>query len=151
MKHVLAGASALVLALLAGCATTQTPATVANDVALEAQSLSAVIPQLTAAGVVVPVKATDALADLHNVAALIAATDSVGAAQPLVIRVEQDVNAFVGAMAGMPLPPPIPTVLQAAVVLLPIIESEVNLVVPAKAAPSGMSPAQARLVLAGAR
>jgi hypothetical protein len=67
--------------------------------------------------------------------------------------IEADVNALVASLAGLPLPPPAPTVLQAAEVLLPVVEAAVGLILPQPpvTARAAMTAAEARLVLKGAR
>jgi hypothetical protein len=95
---------------------------------------------------------TDAIGNMQVVGkALADAATSITAAQPLVQQIETDVNAVVDAVAMLPLPPALSAVFQAAMVLLPIIESAVNLSVPApvaaKAKAAGMSPDEARAIL----
>lgn len=147
--------SAAAMMTLAACATSPTPATVANDVALIAAGYRGVLPQIgTLAGVTPAIVATagHAIADLQAAAAAFAGAD-VTTEQSLVRRIEADVNAVVTALAGLSLPTPISTVVQAAQVLLPIVEIDVGLIAPSAATLgiSGLTPAQARAVLAGAR
>jgi hypothetical protein len=95
-----------------------------------------------------------AIAGLKSVATALANATNQSQAQPLVQQIETDLNAIVGALAGLPLPPQISVALQAAAILLPVIETAVNLAVsqipgtPATAAI--LSPDQARLILKGA-
>lgn len=76
---------------------------------------------------------------------------STTAAQPLVQKIEADVNAVVDAVALLPLPPAIAAIFQAATILLPIIEASVGLMITpaaaAKAKAVRMSPDEARAVL----
>lgn len=147
-------ASAFSVAALTGCATHPTPASVANDVSLIASGYRSVLPQIgTIAGITpaIVAKAGQAIADLQAAAAAFASADAAAVQKTLVQRIEADVNAVVAVLAGLPLPAPISTILQAALVLLPIIEASVGIVAPAAAAPGGMSPSQARLALAAAR
>lgn len=132
-------------AALAGCATGSpvTPASVTADIVLIANSLAGVLGQVK--GVVVPTAVTDALADLQAVAKAIGAADTVAAAQPLVLRVEADVNAVAGAVAAIPGPMQIWA--SDAVILLPVLESAVNLLVPASVGAGERTPYQARAEL----
>jgi len=68
-------------------------------------------------------------------------------AQPVVSRVEADVNAVIAVLAGLPLPAPLPTVLEAASVLLPIIEAAVGMTTLVGITPATMTPRQARAAL----
>jgi hypothetical protein len=93
-----------------------------------------------------------ALGSVQSVATALAKVTDKAAAQPLVTKLETYVNAFVSAAAGIPLlPPSIQLALQAASILLPVIEVAVGLVLPSapKASAATMTPAQARLVLKG--
>ena len=142
-------------ALLAGCATGQTAsqvtAQVLTDINLEASGLANALPLLTAAKGIpaaIVAKAQAIIARIQVAAASMSAQVTSAQAQATVTQIETDVNAVVGLLAGMPLPPAISGVLQAAVVLLPLIEAGVGLAVPVGAAPSAMSAAQARMVLA---
>lgn len=150
-RHFLASAGALAgIAALAGCATGSPPlAQVVADVQTIASGLSGAIEKLPP-GIIpggTPSVITAALADLQAVAASIGAADTAAAAQPLVQRVAVDVNVVVGALASLPLPAPVSTAFQAAMVLLPVIEAAVGMMVPAGATPGAMTPAQARVVL----
>ena len=94
--------------------------------------------------------ATTLLAEAIGVAKSISASLTATAAQPLVRQVEADVNAAIQALASLSLPKSVSAVLQAAQVLLPVIETAVGLMVPAAATPNAMSPAQARAILKAA-
>jgi len=97
-----------------------------------------------------------AVADLQVAAAALAQASTAGAAQPIVQQVEGDVNALVGALAGIQWPPEqksIATALAAAQVLVPVIESAVGMVTAATQKPAtsaAMSPDAARAILLGA-
>lgn len=155
-RHLLTAASAIVpAALLAGCATgktaSQVTAQVLTDINLEASGLANALPLLTAAkgiSAAIVSKAQAIIARIQVAAASMTATVTSAQAQATVTQIETDVNAVVALLAGMPLPPAISGVLQAAVVLLPLIEAGVGLAVPVGATPSAMSAAQARMVLA---
>lgn len=138
--------------LLAGCATGQTPsqvtAQVLTDINLEASGLANALPLMTTLPAATKTQAAALIAKVQAAAATMSAAVSKAAAQATVTQIETDVNALVGLLAGMPLPPQVSGVLQAAVVLLPIIEAGVGMAVPVGAAPGAMSPAQARLTLA---
>ncbi|MGH6714580.1 MAG: hypothetical protein ACREDC_00150 [Bradyrhizobium sp.] len=152
-RRALFGATAIAALALAGCANgSPTLATVAVDVKTIANGLSGALANLPPG--TVPASKSPivqaALADLAVVAAGISSADSAAAAQPMILRVETDVNAVVGILSSMPLPAPLPAVFQAAMVLLPVVEAGVGMAVPVGAAPSRMSPSEARAVLAGA-
>jgi hypothetical protein len=97
-----------------------------------------------------------AIASVVTVANALSGATSTNSAQPLVQQLEGDVNAVVDALAGLPLPAEIELPLQAAAVLLPVIETAVGLAisqVTASArlrATAPMSAAQARAILTGA-
>jgi hypothetical protein len=130
-------------------------ANAATDAALIADGLAAVDVQLGNLGVIDPKTMTvigSALGSVQSVATALAKVTDKAAAQPLVTKLETYVNAFVSAAAGIPLlPPSIQLALQAASILLPVIEVAVGLVLPSapKASAATMTPAQARLVLKG--
>ena len=101
-------------------------------------------------------KVQTAIAAIVTVANGLSGATSTNTAQPLVQQLEGDVNAVVDALAGLPLPAEIELPLQAAAVLLPLIETAVGMVVSqvtsaAKMrATTPMTPAQARALLIGA-
>ena len=92
-----------------------------------------------------------AIAGLKTVAVALGGATTQSQAQPLVMQIETDLNAIVGALAGLPLPPQIATAIQAAAILLPVLEIAVNLAIsqvkPLTA--SAITPDQARLILKG--
>lgn len=156
-RHFLALAPSVALG---GCLTgpDQAIATVANDAKLIASGLQGVLVQLgnlNVAGLTPAILATvgSAVTNLQAVADAIAGVATNAAAQPLVQKIETYVNTIVSALAVLPLPPPISTALQAAAILLPIIEAAVGMVLPASTARAAkglaLTPDQARLVLAG--
>ena len=111
------------------------------------------IPGLTATTIG---KVQTAIAAIVTVANGLSGATSTNTAQPLVQQLEGDINAVVDALAGLPLPAEIELPLQAATVLLPLIETAVGMVVSqvtsaAKMrATTPMTPAQARALLIGA-
>jgi hypothetical protein len=147
---------ALAAAPLAACAGVSLQ-TVASDVSIIADGMKGVLVQLGALSIpgLTPqlmAQIGGYVADLQSVAAVISGTSSVDAAKPLVAQVETLVNAIVGALAVLPLPPPISTALQAAAILLPVIEMALGMVTGQPKAKAGaMSADQARMVLRGAR
>jgi hypothetical protein len=146
-RHVLTGTSILFVAALIECAqSSDVPATVATDAGLIASGLAGSFKDASA----VPGAIVAALADLASAAQVLADADTIASAQPLVQRVEADVNAVVTAVGALPLPADAASALQAAQVLLVVIEAGVNLVVTARGARAAMTPDQARLVLAAA-
>jgi len=146
-RHVLTGTSILFVAALIGCAqSSDVPATVATDAGLIASGLAGSFKDISA----VPGAMVAALTDLASAAQVLADADTIASAQPLVQRVEADVNAVVTAVGALPLPANAASALQAAQVLLVVIEAGVNLAVTASGARAAMTPEQARLVLAAA-
>lgn len=141
--------------LLSACSTgqsaSQVTAQVLTDINLEASGLANALPMLAAQHSIPPATVGQAealVAKVQAAAATMSATVTSAQAQATGTQIETDVNGLVSLLAGMPLPPAISGVLQAAVVLLPIIEAGVGMVVPVGASPSAMSAAQARMVLA---
>lgn len=146
-RHLLIATPAL---LLAGCVTGNTAlATVAQDVATIASGLLGVLPNLPANIIPSATMAAvgAAVADLQSLASQVSSAASTTAAQPIVKQVETDVNTIVNALAAFPIPAPFSTAIQAAAVLLPIIEVAVGFVVPASAVRGAMTPDQARAAL----
>jgi hypothetical protein len=149
------------LTLLAGttaltaCVSNTTLDAIASDITDIAQGFLGVTPIIAA----IPGLASSALAsisdavgNLQQIAEKVRQAVSTIAAQPLVQQVETNLNAIIAVLANVPaLPPVIQVVLQAATILLPLIEAAVNLVIPprlaARAAATHMSPDQARAVL----
>jgi len=118
-------------------------ATVAQDVATIAAGLQGALQNIPN----VPPAVATALADLSKEAAALSAASSQTGQQSVVKTVEADLNAVVAAAGSLPLPPPAGTAIQAAEVLLPVIEAGVNLVAGVSAPINGMTPAEARLIL----
>jgi len=146
-RDVLTSTSILFVAALIGCASSSdVPATVATDAGLIASGLAGSFKDISG----VPGAIMAALTDLADAAQALADADTIASAQPLVQRVEADVNTVVAAVGALPLPANATSALQAAQVLLVVIEAGVNLVVTAGAARAAMTPEQARLVLAAA-
>lgn len=94
--------------------------------------------------------------ELQKFAATVAASASTGAAASTVKQIENVVNALVQAASNLPLPPPIPSILMAASVVLPTLEALVGLLIPAAprpriaSAPAAMTPAEAEAILTAA-
>lgn len=135
----------------------KTLATVAADANLIAGGLKGVLAQLGPLNIpgldtAILGKAATAIAGIQTVAASLTGVTSTAAAQPLVQKIESYVNVVVSALASLPLPPPISTAIQAAAILLPIIEIAVGLAVPASAAKASpaMDANMARVILSGA-
>jgi hypothetical protein len=130
---------------------TPTVATISADVGLVAGGLqnalkaAAAVPDLNIPTDTLNI-AQASLAGLQGTAQSIAGASSVAAAQPMVQQVETYVNAFVGAVSAVPgLPDNVRAYLQAANVLLPVIEIAVNMAVPV---PAAANADQARSALA---
>lgn len=142
---------------VAGCQVpaSQTISNVVSDVQIIGDGLQGVfaqLGQLSLPALTPSIMSTvgNAITNLQKVAAALGAVNTTAAAQPLVKKIETYVNAVVSALAMLPLPPPISTAIQAAAILLPIIETAVGLAIPQTPKASSMSPAQARMVLLGA-
>jgi hypothetical protein len=124
--------AASALTPLGACSTFQQVASVvASDTLTIANGLTGVLAQLGTYSFVPAAlisKVGVYIADVKSVATSLQ-TASASSATALVQQVETDVNAVVSALAGLPLPAPISTALQAASVLLPVIEAAVGLVV----------------------
>ncbi len=150
-RTLLAGAASLAATSLAACAVgTPTPTAVASDVNLIATAFAAMLPTLASIpGISAPTTTSvnQAIGDLQVAATAIVAAATIAAAQPVVSRVETDVNAVIVVLAGLPLPAPIPSVLEAASVLLPIIETAVGMTTLVGITPAAMTPTQARAAL----
>lgn len=143
---------------LAGCATIGqpvTPASVSGQVKLIANGLAGLPAALASAGTVIPASAVtvlqNAATDVSAVADAIVSVDRP-AATSLLVRIEADVNAGLGVLSSVPLPPPAQQIVQALHVLLPFIEATITGIAPQLGAePGGMSHARAETVLRSAR
>lgn len=144
----LGAAAALALASCNTAQVDQALAQAASDAQQIAAALKAILPNI---GTVVGIspdkvaKAGQIIADIQSAAAAISSASSASAALPSVQQLEQDVNAVVSVLAGLPLPPPVGPALQAASILLPVIEAAVGIVVPQAPEPGTVD--QARGVL----
>lgn len=161
MKRRLFAMTLLASSALAGCATGGKISFVsaAKDVATIAQAFATIIPQVGALGNVPQstlTTLTGYVNDLAAAAKTLASAGSADDARTTVEKVETYVNAFIGIAAGLPLPPPFPTYLAAAAVLLPVLEAAVGLVTGSANAPAAkraaagapaMVPEQARAML----
>lgn len=132
-------------------------AQVVSDVSLIARGIGQIVPQVMSFTSLTPTGVAaiqQAAADIAMVADQIKSVTSIAAAQPWVQKLETYLNTIVTILAAMPLPPQISVALQAATVLLPVIEMLVGLLTNINPAAGrfqtgAMSPDQARLVLAG--
>jgi len=129
--------------------------TVVSDVNLIASAFQNILPQIAAANGITPdMEATisAAITDLQTIATELRTTHGLNEAQPLVKQVEDDLNVIILNIGKLhTIPTSIAVVLQAASVLLPVIENAVALQVPPKVAlratSSRMTTDQARSVL----
>lgn len=154
-----AGGFIACLPFLDACTTSQVAAALpqyAQDATTIANGLEVALTQLKTVNGVPPATLTQIggyITDMQSVAAAISNAASASAALPSVQQLEADVNGAVSAAAalGSLLPPPVSTALQAAAVLLPVVETGVGLVVNAVKPTTGatMTPAQARGILNG--
>lgn len=139
---------------LGGCATVaqnidSTLKRIVDDTDTLAKGLSALVPSLSSvAGLSSETQAliSATVLNVQTVADQVGAVSSVASAKPLVEKIETYVNTIVGALAalGPALPTPVSTILQAASILLPIIEIAVGIAVPAAAAKPGLDADWAR-------
>lgn len=140
---------------LAGCNVPDaTVAQVSSDVSAIASSLQQVLGQIgSVSGVSAATVSTvgTAVADIQALATAISGAASVAVQKPLVQRLEGYVGAVVAALVPLSavLPPPIPQVVMAVSILLPIVEAAVGMILPAQAtaARPAMSSDQARVLL----
>jgi hypothetical protein len=146
-------AAVAVAGMLTACAG-QNAAQVTQLAATDAQTLAAGLQaELPAIESVPGVSASTvslvkvALSDLQTEAAALSTSLTTTEAQPVVQKIEADVNAVVQAASGLPgIPPAVTSVLQAADVVLPIIEESVGLITNVVGSPA-MGPAQALVIL----
>jgi hypothetical protein len=155
----------LALGLLA-CSSTLTPqqeiAQAASDVALITSGLKAALPLVASATKIDPAteaKVSAALGDLASLSNQLAAAATQSQAQDIVTQVETDVNSVVTSLGSVQgLPPNVSQILQAAAVLLPTVETVLNMSVlpapvvptPAPAVAPPLTPQQAIQVLVNA-
>lgn len=138
--------------VLNGCASGSfTPAQAAADLSTLATGLSGAWKQINALpNMVVPVAVdtavTNAFSALSKASSDLAASLTQTSAQSAVLQAEGAVNTIVADLSALPgIPPNIQLIFQAASVLLPVIETAVGFIVPAKA--GSMTPEDARMVL----
>jgi hypothetical protein len=151
------GALTLGLGACASQPVDTTLATVAADVNTIAAGLKGVLTQLgtmSIAGLTPAIVSTvgTAIANIQSVAAAVSTATTTAAVQPLVQKIETYLNAVISALAAILLRPPISTALQAAAILLPVVEAAIGLVtnaVPMQMGASAMTADQARLILRG--
>jgi hypothetical protein len=127
-----------------------------SDVTLIANGVSSLLPTIgSIAGLSDTVKSTIQLAidGIREVANQIKGVTSTAAGQPWIQKLETYLNAIVSALSMLPLPPQVSVILQAATVLLPILETIVGLLTnltpaTARVQSGAMSPDAARAALA---
>lgn len=146
-------------ALAGGCTLTvdQVVATASAYVNLIAASLPSTLKQLVALNVpwLTPDKvsvANAAIAGFQGVATSLGQASTQAAAQPLIQKLELHLTTFLSALPVALLPPPFGTIVSAAIILLPVIYTMVNLAVPTQLpAPTvSLTTDQAATVLAPA-
>lgn len=150
------------VAMLVGCAgtTSVTPYQVITDantliVALKTstQALAAQVPPAIPADQAARIEGL--LEQAQVLTNSLSGSTAATAAAPVVQQIETDLNGVVTTLAGMHLPAPYGTYVQAAAVLLPVLEAFVTSVSGAPVhpvaatAPGGMTPDHARLILGG--
>ncbi len=136
---------------VAACSTTGslTPTTVATDITLIADGLATTFANIQ---FTLPAAVMTALADLKVEAAAIVSAETTAAAQPIVQRVVTDVTAVATAtLSLLPAGSSAITVIQAALALLPGLETAVQLFTAAKSGvAAGIAPNAARAILKSA-
>lgn len=146
-------AVAPMLFLVVACTATQVSSALqaaASDANIIATGLKADLPAIATIQGVSPatVASIGALvADIQTISSTITAASSATTALPSVQQLEADFNGIASALSALPLPPQVASVLQAASVLLPLIEMSVGLVVSPRA--ESMTPDAARAILLG--
>jgi hypothetical protein len=97
-----------------------------------ADGLAGILPALGAVAGIDPKVVAEVggyIANIEALATAIAGASTRGAAQPLITQIEGYVNAILGVLVMVPLPPPLPMILQAAAVAVPIIEGLLGMAV----------------------
>lgn len=152
-RSILAGCSALALAGCAGLSPAQIARQAVTDLGLIANGFAAGTPELASITGISAATLTSVSALFGKAQALaagISATVTAETAKPVVQQIEAYFGEALTLLGDLLLPPPFSTVLTALNVLLPVVEAAVGLPVPVGAALGGMTPAQARAVLASA-
>lgn len=155
-RNLLATAVPLVVLGLAGCSsTTTTPAQIVTDVQNAVSALASsfhtiiqqapnAVPAATAATI------TSALAQASSVLGSLSTNLAANVAAPVVQQVEQAINTVISAAAAVPLiPAPFSTALEAAAVVLPVIEAWVNSILPAPTPAPAALNARAKFAASG--
>jgi hypothetical protein len=155
-KRAAAGVSVLALLAVSACAgesAQQIAQSVLTDTSTIASAFQAEMPAIEAIQGVPAAdvtKAQAALADLQTVTGTLNTSLTATAAQPIIERVVADVEAFNAAVLPFVGGTPVASVLEAANVLMPVIEIAVGLSAPAGAAANALTPDEARVVLQAA-
>lgn len=155
-RNLLATAVPLVVLGIAGCSsTTMTPAQVVTDaqnaISALANAFKAVLAQAPNA---VPANTAatinSALAQAASVLGSLSTSLTATQAAPIVQQVESAINTVITAAAAVPLiPPPFSLALEAAAVVLPILEAFVNSVLPAPTPAPAALAARAKMAASG--
>jgi hypothetical protein len=168
LRHALYALPIAALLALPGCTSTGAPLVTPEQVVVDignmipalqttVQTLSTQTPPIISPPVAAQIQGL--LTQAKTLDANLSANMTATASAPVIQQIETDLNGVVTALAGLPIPPPYSTYVQAAAVLLPVVEAFVTSVIPtpapapapAVAAKAGaMTPDQARLVLEGA-
>ncbi len=154
LKTAVALPLAGILANCAGQTLASISAQAATDINLIGSGLASSLPALAQSGLVSGSALVTVQSDVAKVASIASAVSSAtsqSTGQNAVQQIETLVNGVVSTLAGLSLPAPFGPALNAAEVLLPVVEVAVGLVtanLTAAMAPNAMTPDQARLVLA---
>lgn len=148
---LLAACAALPLAACAGVTPAQLASDAVTDLGLIANGFTALLPEVSgitglSSGAVASIE--NFLSEAKTTASNVSATITQAAALPVVQQIETYFQEALNLLGVVSLPAPFSTVITALKVLLPVVEAAVGLTAPVGAAPGGMTPAQARAVLA---
>jgi hypothetical protein len=155
-KRAIVGVSVIALLAVSACAgqtAAQVTQTLLTDTTTMAAALKAEMPAIQAVQGIPAAnvaQAQAALADLQSVAGMLNTSMTTTAAQPVIQKIVADVTTFNDAVLPFAGATPVAGILEAANVLLPVLEVAVNLVSPVGAAANSMTPDQAVAVLKAA-
>ena len=147
----------IAMAALSACSTatvSSVSATVVSDVNLIGSALQTALPSLQILTGLNTTQASSVIPKVESIiglAATFTTTVAQNTAQTIVTQINADFAALETALAGLPLPPNVSTVMAAIGVLLPVIDVAIGLAAPAMASPGRMTPDEARVALRAAR
>lgn len=144
------GAAFFIAACANGTVTLGSFASEADDIATGLAAAAADLRQGNLLSAAQLTQMDNALSAVQAASSAVARAANAEAAQPEVAQLVAGVNAMVAALSEVPsLPAPVPEILTAADVMLPVLEASVGLAVPVAASTTAMTPAEADAILAG--